>query len=142
MELILKTIVNDFLFQAILERRQIEIWPKGRNSASDIFASYSGILIKVTYQILNYCLLFFRSWYVCMVSDCILDISVLDLHNIIWYIKFFEPSTIHFNKKIHAWWNELLTCRLLLCLCSAMVLYRCSLLQMLHSFIFTIVRVL
>ena len=82
-------------------------------------------LNEVTYEILNYCLLFFRSWYVCMVSDCILDISVLDLHKIIWYIKFFEPSTIHFNKKIHAWWNELLTCRLLLCLCSAMVSYRC-----------------
>ena len=77
------------------------------------------------YEILNYCLLFFRSWYVCMVSDCILDISVLDLHNIIWYIKFFEPSTIHFNKKIHAWWNELLTCRLILCLRSVMVSYRC-----------------
>ena len=45
MEQILKTIVNDFLFQAILERRQIEIWPKGRNSVSDTFASYSGILI-------------------------------------------------------------------------------------------------
>ena len=143
MEQILKTIVNDFPFQAILERRQIEIWPKGRNSANDILPHILAFsLNKVTYEILNYCLLFFRSWYVCMVSDCILDISVLDLHKIIWYIKFFESSTIHFNKKIHPWWNELLTCRLLLCLCSAMVLYRCSLLQMLHSFIFTIVRVL
>ena len=74
-----------FYFRQFWKDDRLRFDPKvGRNSANNILPHILAFsLKKVTYEIQNYCLLFFRSWYVCMVSDCILDISVLDIHKII-----------------------------------------------------------
>ena len=85
MKQILKTIViMTFYFRQFWKDDRLRFDPKvGSQLMTFLPHILTFSLNKVTYQILNYCLLFFRSWYVCMVSDCILDISVLDLHKII-----------------------------------------------------------